>query len=156
MSNNVSAVISNEAITEIQDAINTIRRNIPFLISLTGDQRHMIPKMGDKTVSFVNKSLEYATQNPSILPAYFDLAEFKKDVDAFNQLFRVVAPLQKLAEELDDTMMMAGSEAYTSALVFYNSLKGAIKTGQTGLKNVQDDLSSRFPGRSASQKAVKA
>ena len=156
MSNNVSAVISNEAVTEIQDAVNTIRRNIPFLVSLTAEQRHMIPKMGNKTVSFVNKSLEYATQNPGVLPAYFDLAEFKKDVEAFNQLFRVVAPLQKLAEELDDTMMMAGSEAYTSALVFYNSLKSAIKTGQTGLKNVQDDLSSRFPSRSASEKAVKA
>ncbi|NJN28869.1 MAG: hypothetical protein HC819_24320 [Cyclobacteriaceae bacterium] len=102
----------------------------------------------------MTKSIEYAKQNPDIVPKYLDMAEFDKDVKAVTRLFEVAAPLHKLLEELDDTMLMAGSEAYIASLAFYSALKTAIKSGQTGLKNIYDDLSTRFPGRPA-QKAEK-
>jgi len=77
------------------------------------------------------------------------MVEFAKDVDAINKLFQVTAPMQKLVEEVDDTMMLAGSEAYAAALAFYTALKAAIEAGETGLKYVYDDMSVRFPGRGA-------
>ena len=121
--------------------------SLPNLITLTSYQRHIIPKMGDKTLAFVSKALYYASQNPNIVPKYLNLGEYRKDVASVNQLFKIVTPLQKLTEELDDTMMMAGSEAYTASLAFYSALKTAIASGETGLKNIYDDLSARFPGR---------
>lgn len=111
-----------------------------------------IQLMGDKTLAFVNKSLEYARQNPAIVPQYLDMTEFAKDVEAVNSLFQIITPLHKLQEELDDTILLAGSEAYTASLVFYSALKSALAAGQSGLKNVYDDLSTRVP-RSSTQKA---
>ena len=146
ITNKVSIEINADALAAIKEAEKTIRANLPKLITLSPDERMMLPKMGDKTVSFVNKSLGYAKQNSKIVPQYLDMAEFAKDVTAVNNLFEVLAPLKKLTEELDDTILLAGSEAYVAALAFYNALKGAINAGEPGLKNVYDDLSSRFPG----------
>lgn len=147
IANNVSIVINEEAKAKIKTAIETIYANLPLLITLSNDQRQTLPKMGDKTVAFVTKSLEYARQNPDLVPKYLDMNEYAKDVEAINALFQVASPLEKLVEELDDTMLLAGSEAYMASLAFYNALKAAMNAGEKGLKNIYDDLSSRFPGR---------
>ena len=151
ITNNVSIAINEEAMQKIAEGFSTIAANMPKLITLTPDQRHLIPKMGDKTLAFVNKALRYAKQNPMLVPEYLDINEFTKDVDVINKSFRITAPLQKLVEEIDDTMMLAGSEAYASSLAFYTSLKAAIEAGVTGLKHMHDDMSLHFPGRGVKQ-----
>jgi hypothetical protein len=47
---------------------------------------------------------------------------------------------------VDDTEMVAGSEAYQSALVFYNSVKMAARQDISGDKAVYEELKKRFPG----------
>ena len=103
--------------------------------------------MGDKTLAFVNKAFEYAYQNPKIVPSFLDLTEFGKDAAAVTNLKKVLIPLEQLSEKLSDTNLLAGSEAYMAALAFYNAVKGAAKAGEPGMKNIYDDLQSRFPGR---------
>jgi len=145
MDNKVSVTISEEASANIQQALTVLLQNLPELINLKEDERHALPKMGDKTVAFVNKNLEYAKQNPRVVPGFLDMVEFEKDVVAATDLRKVLIPLQQLVEKLDDTTMQAGSEAYTAALIFYNAVKGAAKAGEPGMKNVYDDLQARFP-----------
>ena len=147
MENKVSLVLAAAAITNIKTAIATIEKNLPALINLTADERIGLPKMGDKTVAFVTKSFEYAKQNPTLIPAFLDMAEFEKDVNAVNSLKSVLNPLQQLVEKLDDTSLQAGSEAYSAALVFYSAVKSAAKAGVPGLKSINDDLQARFPGK---------
>jgi hypothetical protein len=106
-----------------------------------------LPKMGDKTLAFVTKALDYAKQNPTLAPAFLNVPEFEKDVTAVTSLNNVLRPLQQLTEKLDDTTLQAGSEAYAAALIFYTSVKSAAKAGVPGTKNIYDDLQARFPGR---------
>jgi len=150
MENKVSITLNTEAITAITAAIGTIEQNLPALINLSVEDRKSIPKMGDKTLAFVNKTLEYARQNPQVVPAFMDVAEFEKDVAAVTSLNKVLKPLQQLVEKLDDTTLLSGSEAYMAALVFYNAVKGASKAGVPGMKTLYDDLQTRFPGRGKS------
>jgi len=153
MENQISITISEEAVANINKAIATINENLPDLINLTVDDRHQLPKMGDKTIAFVNKSFEYASQNPTIVPSFLDLAEFVRDPAAVPSLKRILRPLEQLNEKLSDTNLLAGSEAYMAALVFYTAVKGAAKAGQPGMKNIYDDLQSRFPGRGGNNAA---
>ena len=145
--NEISVVINDEAMTNIKAGIKLISDNLPKLITLSPEQRQALPKMGDKTISFVSKSLEYAKQNPDIVPKYFNIDELAKDVELVNALFQVSASMEKLVEGIDDTMLLAGSEAYTASLVFYSALKAALEAGQIGLKNIYEDLSARFPAK---------
>jgi hypothetical protein len=148
MDNKISVTLANEAQTAILQAIATIEKNLPFLINLTNEERQANPKMGDKSLAFVNKACEYAKQNPALVPVFLDIAEFEKDVAAANSLSNLLKPLAQLTEKLDDTTLQAGSEAYTAALIFYTAAKGAAKAGMPGIKSICDDLSTRFPGRS--------
>ena len=150
MENKISITISPEVENAILEAILSIEAKLPMLINLSLEDRHNIPKLGDKTLAFVTKSLEYAKQNPAIVPTFLDVAEFEKDVNAMIAIDRILKPTRQLLEKMDDTTMLAGSEAYSAALIFYGSLKGASKANVPGMKSVYEDLQARFPGRAKS------
>lgn len=145
--NLVSIELNNDALEKIQEAINVINNNLPDLISISKEEKSAMPKMGDKTVAFVNKALEYAKQNPQITPGFLNVDEFNKDVSAVSTLSRILNPLQQLVEKLDDTTTVAGSEAYVAALTFYSAVKNAVRSDVPGAKTIYDDLCNRFPGR---------
>ena len=147
MENKISFVISDEAKANITKALETIIQNLPELINLTAVDRRTLPKMGDKSFAFVSKAFEYAIQNPKVVPGFLDMAEFEKDTIGSVELKKLRIPLRQLVEKLDDTIMLTGSEALASALVFYTALKGATKAGEPGMKTVYADLQSRYPGR---------
>ncbi|HZK68825.1 MAG TPA: hypothetical protein VFC36_04420 [Paludibacter sp.] len=147
MENRISITISAEAIAEIAAAIATIGLALPAPVNLSKEERQKLAKMGDKSLAFVNKALEYARQNPGVVPAFLDVPEFEKDVLAVTSLNSVLVPLRQLVEKLDDTSLLTGSEAYSSALIFYDAVKRAAKAGVPGMKTVYDDLQMRFAGR---------
>lgn len=105
--------------------------------------------MGDKSIAFVSKALELAAQNPILVPAYLDLSEAEKDFELTQNLMSIEQELLTLLRFVEDVMMVAGSEAYEGALIFYNSVKGASRSDVPGAQAVYDELSSRFPRRAS-------
>ncbi|MBC7969475.1 MAG: hypothetical protein H7Z11_04960 [Verrucomicrobia bacterium] len=53
---NISATLSAQNLSNIKTAIATIRANMPFLITLTADERRKRFKMGNKSLAFVSNS----------------------------------------------------------------------------------------------------
>ena len=50
--------------------------------------------MGDKTIPFVEKVIEYASSNPEFIPSFMDLQELKNDFAAvmvLSQMFRPIS-----------------------------------------------------------------
>jgi hypothetical protein len=52
-----------------------------------------------------------------------------------------------LAEKLDDTQMLAGSEAYITALAAYRNFDAAAKAGIQGADTIYNHLKERFKGQ---------
>ncbi len=151
MENKVSLEVTDEAISKGLENLREIEQRFAGLVSLLNDDRHNLTKMGDKSVAFVNKALQHALANPTVVPGYLSLEEFKKDVGAISSLIRLVKPMRQLLERLDDTMMCAGSEAMNAALVFYSAVKTAARNNEPGMKTVYEDLRYRYPGRPKGQ-----
>jgi len=148
--NLVSINIPEKDLADIKSAINVLRdKLLPHLKSLPADEKKELPKMGDKTVSFVQKSLDYSVQNKEFIPAFLDTAEFKKDLDNFYKIRELYQPVLQIEEALNDTMFLLGSDAYQAALVYYNSVKGAAKSNIQNADTIYNDLSGRFPGAGA-------
>jgi hypothetical protein len=145
--NQLSATVSAQDLTAISEALDAITARLPFLINLTAEERQVYAKMGDKTVAFVEKALEYAREHPNLVPPYLNVAEFERDMALIRQLQAVARPVQSLAEALDDTIMLAGSESYSAALTFYSSVRTAKNLNVPGTKSIYDALRMRFPGR---------
>jgi hypothetical protein len=145
---NISLNITDEDMTEINNAIKTLKTKLlPHLKTITNAERIEIPKMGDKTVAFVSKALDYCITNKEFVPPYLDVEAFKIDVRAVEILRSMKTPISQILEAIDDSDLLSGSEAYIAALLFYNSVKVASKSKITNAETIYNDLSVRFQGR---------
>ena len=144
-SQNIPAEVLEQATRKADELLELLA---PYMMTLTPDQRKSMLKMGDKTLSFVDKSWEFSQNNPSLCPPYFNADDFRIDLDDALNLRGLRNKLQQACNGVDDTMMVSGGEAYNSALVFYASVKAAAQKNIPGAKAVYDELKKRFPGRS--------
>jgi hypothetical protein len=142
-----SFMIPAEILTQVQGLVNQANALLlPYVTPLTPAERHTMAKMGEKTLSFVEKAHDFALQNPNLCPPYLDTKAFDIDFGDAHNLWTLLVSTQQLHENVDDTEMTAGSEAYQSALVFYNSVKMAARQDIAGAKAVYEELKKRFPG----------
>ena len=140
---NITASLSPEDMQQIRAALQTIQKKLPFLITLSTEERRRLFKMGDKSLAFVNNSLTAAQSNPDILPASFDIQEFVRDYQLAATLTELLIALRQLSEQVDDTLLAVGSEAMSSSLTVYGYVKTAAKK-TPGLKRLAEQLGDRF------------
>jgi hypothetical protein len=145
--NRHSQAIPQDVLTQAQTKINEVITLLaPYVVALTPSERHELPKMGEKTISFVEKAFDFAQQNPNLVPPYLDIGAFGTDFKDAHGLWTLVNSIRQLEENAGDTEMTAGSEAYQAALVFYKSVKVAAAQDVPGAKAVYEELKTRFPG----------
>lgn len=152
--NLISLVIPEDKVAEAkQHYADAAQILAPYLVNLTPDESKALPKMGDKSYSFVNKGLEYLKVPGSPVPPYTDVAELETDLKGYDTLRQILQAVMPTVDLLQDSMLLSGSEAYVAILAYYNYLKGAAKSGVPGAQTILDDLSSRFPGRPTKKNA---
>lgn len=144
--NRVSASLSPQDLTDLLAAVATIRAKLPFLLPLNAQERTKMAKMGDKSIGFDEKCTAYMASNPEFTPGFVSLDEVKKDRDLRVQMMRFYSELNSLAQDVDDTLMVLGSEIWMADLAYYQSVREAAKRGRTGAQVLYDDLRQRFPG----------
>jgi hypothetical protein len=145
--NKISAEIPAATVTDAKSKIEEIRSMLASVLTanLSGADRQNMLKMGDKTIAFVNKALQFASDNPSLVPTYLDLNEAKKDYALVTAIDSILKGLSTLQRGLEDTQMVAGGEAYDAALTFYSSIKGACHSNVPGAQAIYDELKKQFP-----------
>ncbi len=99
--NRISISFGAEDFDDITAAILLLKKKLlPYLVTLSAADRRELPKMGDKTVSFVQKSQEYCKQNPDLVPPFLDVNALNIDVTAFKQLRVMYQPLMQITDSL--------------------------------------------------------
>jgi hypothetical protein len=145
--NKHAQAIPQEILTQAQAKIDEVKALLAsYMIAITPVERHELPKMGEKTISFVEKAYDFAKQNLNLVPPYLDMNAFGVDFEDAHGLWTLVNSIRQLEENAGDTEMTAGSEAYQAALVFYKSVKMAAAQDVPGAKAVYEELKTRFPG----------
>lgn len=153
--NQISLEIPQTVIAEVNEKLQDCKTLLaPYLQGLSVDERKSIFKMGDKTVATVQKVKSYIETNPEFVPNYMDKMEFLKDEAVVTGLSPLGNLVSQLASDIEDTVMLAGSEAITSALFYYGSTKEAASKGVATAKPIYEDLSERFV-RKAYKKTTK-
>jgi hypothetical protein len=102
--------------------------------------------MGEKTIDFVEKALDFAKQNTNLVPPYLEVDAFGVDFSDTHGLWTLFNSIRQLAEGIDDTEMVAGSETYQVARVFVLPLgQGGGTQDIPGAKAVYEELKTCFP-----------
>jgi hypothetical protein len=139
--------IPQDILTQVQTKVQEVLTLLSsYLLALTPAERQGMPKMGEKTIGFVEKAHDFAQQNPNLVPPYHEIAAFSTDFADAHGLWTLHNIVLQLEEGISDTEMAAGSEAYQAALVFYKSVKMAAAQDIPGAKAVYEGLKTRFPG----------
>lgn len=144
--NRISATMTAQDITDINAALTTIRNKLPFLMSVSNQERQEMAKMGDKSVGFDEKCAAYMVSNPEYLPGFIQIAEINKDRALRAQLLQFFPNLKTLCEAADDTMMVLGSEVWMADLAYYQNVREGARRGRAGADTIYNDLRTRFPG----------
>jgi hypothetical protein len=146
--NRISATIPPADIAAITQSIQDIRSKLPFLISISGQERQELPKMGDKSVGFDDKCTAYMASNPEFVPGFIDVAEVNKDRELRAQMMQFFAALKTLSEAVSDTLLVVNSEIWMADLAYYQSVREAARRSRAGADTIYNDLRQRFPGSS--------
>lgn len=145
MDNSISITIPPADLQAVKDMLATINGLLaPYLIALTPEDRRKLLKMGDGSEPLVSKVMDYAVSDPQFLPPFFQIAELKKDWEAVTALLPIFRTVQQLENNLSDTVMLTGSEAFEGSLSYYNSVKLGAKMNVPNAKTIYEDLSKRF------------
>lgn len=144
--NLISVDFTDEIFQQASNKIDELSDLLPFLLSLTDDQRQGGLKLGDKSLGFLEKTKDFSTQNPEFIPKYADMAEMLRDATVSSKGLTLARKLNVLRLKLEDTATIAGIEAFSAALMYYHAVKTAAKQGAPGAQAIYDDLKKRFPG----------
>lgn len=118
---------------------------LPKLFVLEKSEKADLLRMGDKSVAFVDKSLEIARQDNALLEAFVDVPALERDVDAIARLRALSFKIDRIASAINDSKALAGHEAYSTSLMVYSLMKNAAKMGHPGAKEKVEELKQRFP-----------
>lgn len=146
LKNQIALNIPSEDIILIKDAFNVLKTKLsPHLINISVEERREAPKVGDITSTFINKAMMYIQTNPEMVPPYINIDDIKLDLEAVKTLKELLISARQISELLDDTILLAGSEAYVASLAYYNYIKGASKIDMPDSTAIYDGSEKKIP-----------
>lgn len=149
--NLVNLKLSDESLSAIDMALDTLDKELSGLVTLLPSQRRQLTKMGDKSEAFCRAALDIFKRQPDVLARNFDLEGFAQDMAALEALRPRMLRLTVHLERATDTEMALGSDLMNCALDGYAFLKVAGK-GE-GLDALRKMLSARFNRSRATQRS---
>jgi hypothetical protein len=121
--NFISTSISKNDLNEILSAVGFIEEKLPDLLSLSDLEPYTMFKTKTDFVDFVYQNLKYAEKHPELVPNDVDIKEMRKDIELIKSLDKILDPLKKLIEKLEDSKIIASNEAYLPSIAIYNAIK---------------------------------
>lgn len=147
--NRINATATAAQITEVKSAIQSVNTNLPFLIGLTTSERIALPAINVNNKAFTEDAINAMVNNPTLAPSYLSVPNMQTDLTLFTQLDELIIIVKQLLERLEDTQLLAGSEAYVAALAAYKAIGGAADAGVAGADAIYNQLKARFANQGA-------
>ena len=148
--NEIVSAITDEQMQQIESA-ETAYENLvmPFLGTLTKDERLHMAKIGTGNIDFTTLSIAYGQANRDLVPSFLDIDAAAAKLALFKRLQALQQQRAAIDRAIADTMMECGSFAYTGGLAFYESAQAAADRGQLGAIAIVEDLAPRLPVHAA-------
>jgi len=119
----IDVTLTTEQEAAIVAAMDALETALPFLISLTVDDRQRLFKLGTRSEGFVAEALSAALQHPDYVPPALGLVQLQRDIALRQALLPIVQRARLLYTKLNDTWMLAGADAMQAATAIYRVLR---------------------------------
>lgn len=125
----ISASLAAADLAAVLAAVATIRTKLPFLISLSADERKHLANVTEQSQGVVLSAINFVAQHPEALPGTFDTAEFTKDANLLSPMQQVASAIAQLNRDTDDTLRALHGDLYSEFLDFYAIAKTTNRNG---------------------------
>ena len=119
----IDVTLTTEQEAAIVAAMDTLELALPFLVSLTIDDRQRLFKLGTRSEGFVAEALSAALQHPEYVPSALAIVELQRDIALRQTLLPILQRARLLYTKLNDTWMLAGADAMQAATAIYRVLR---------------------------------
>ena len=147
LSNRLSVQLTDADLNTIQQQIQSIAALLPFLIGLTPRERETLPKIDVSNKAFVEDAINALKTENIPLPNGIGVNEVQIDLVLYGQLDRLELQFVELLTKIRHTKILAGSEAYASALFIYRLVEAYHLAGVPGYTALYNQLRKRFIGQ---------
>jgi len=155
MKNNfVSLEISQELVDEVDRLLKDLETRLNPLSDLTIAEQRRLAKMGRKNVDFVERGYRHADINRDYLIGKISFEKFKKDVDLGKWLRIVEKKMGLVSSKVKTTAILAESDAYRAARLYYNAVKAAARAGDELAEPIARDMSIHYRKKKSAQDEV--
>jgi len=144
INNLIDAELPVEAEEQAVQMIRSAEALFPFLTGVDPNTKKRFPKMGKKSLDFVERSLMHARENRNLVPPFVDIDQFERDYRLMIQMRRVLSMSESFTSKLKHTYFLISAEAFSSAREFYNAVKRAARSGVLGSDTIKIDLAARY------------
>lgn len=143
--NKIDITMAQEDLTTADAAQTTLEGVYEFCVSVPVEERKRLFKLGDQSMAFAYQILELAKINVDLLPRNLDLTAIERDMVAWEQLSDRSLRMRQLAERMEHTTMLLGSDFLGGTLAAYKALQ--LNGKAAGLEAVLADIGQRFAKR---------
>lgn len=140
----LSVVIPDQDMRDAKAKLSAIGQLFPFLIELSADEILQLPRINVANHNFVQDVIQVLESHPVPLPNGVSAAEMKKDLDLFDQLDNLAMDYEVMLKKIRNTVTLAGSEAYKSALFAYKIIQTYAESSVPGYGAIYERLKQRF------------
>lgn len=146
--NELNANLPSALVQQLISMIRQIVDSLPFMISLTGDERQKLTTVSDGRLPYVRKLVEYCTNHrEKIGMSVENLAELQRYAQLFEDLTLLLRLVTDLRVGLRDTQMQAGAILFRLSRIGHGQIKLAYLQGKPGVEAALDDLDKLYDGQ---------
>jgi hypothetical protein len=146
-----SAVLVN-ARSKLNEAMDLL---MPYLITLSPDERQTLVNMGADSVEFLEKAHDLTVKYSKLIPRLMKSSVFAEESATIRELDLLINKLKLLEDSLSDIQLIMGGDVLEIALDFYHTIKIAAMRDIPGAGVVYEELKPWFPfKKNAHKKAV--
>jgi len=134
--------LSSDSLAQMDAALTTLESELSQLRGLDARTRRHLTKMGEKSEAFCREAVTAFGEHADVLPRNFDVAAYRRDLDALDALRPRRQRVARLQELMEHAEVALGSDLMTASLEGYAVLKLSGK--DMGLDSLRQSLSARF------------
>lgn len=119
----ISGKITDESKGKITQSFDAVRKELPFLRSLTADERKGLRTIGAERLGYATEVNVASNANDTAMAKGFSLIEYNESYNLFIDLAEVITELNSLKDALVNTQMTVGAELMKQSDEAYGYLK---------------------------------